>query len=157
VLSKHVKPHKGELARVRALASQGPTQYSYTIYRGSSTAGEAVFLSSSTTALSGEQELTWNGLNSAGQRVANGSYIMQVTAQAFGRATTGTAHIVVNFQGGTQGARLLWQLASPVQRLLSPGDALRVAFPIPCLGAELAGNYLFSPEQLSFTSIGLSN
>ncbi len=82
---------------------------------------------------------------------------MQVTAQAFGRATTGTAHIVVNFQGGTQGARLLWQLASPVQRLLSPGDALRVAFPIPCLGAELAGNYLFSPEQLSFTSIGLSN
>ncbi|GMU53717.1 MAG: hypothetical protein AMXMBFR33_28630 [Candidatus Xenobia bacterium] len=159
VLSKHVKPHKNEQARVRATATNPPTSLSYSIYRGGQGGpplGSPVLTVQDLPAPSGALELVWDGTDASGQQVANGSYLMVVTARDnAGHEASSSAHLVVNFQGGGQGARSFWQLALP--RWLSPGDALRLAFPIPCLGAELAGNYLFSPEQLSTTGIGLSN
>ncbi len=159
MLSKHVKPHKNEQARVRATATNPPTSLSYSIYRGGQGGpplGSPVLTVQDLPAPSGALELVWDGTDASGQQVANGSYLMVVTARDnAGHEASSSAHLVVNFQGGGQGARSFWQLALP--RWLSPGDALRLAFPIPCLGAELAGNYLFSPEQLSTTGIGLSN
>ncbi len=155
VLSKHVKPHKNEQARVQATATNPPTTLSYSIYRGGQgepPQGPPVLTAQGLPAPNGALELVWDGTDASGQRVANGSYVMVVTARdSTGHEASSSAHLVVNFQGGAQGARSLWQLASPAQRWLSPSDALRLAFPIPCLGAELAGSYLFSPEQLSST------
>ena len=101
VISKHVKPHKGELARVRATASSAPARFSFAVYRGPSVSGQPVYVSAEQVSASGSLELVWNGYGSTGQPVANGSYTMLVTARnPAGSSATGTAQIVVNFQGG---------------------------------------------------------
>lgn len=156
VLSKHVKPHKNEQARVQATATNPPTTLSYSIYpggQGGPPQGPPVLTVQGLSAPSGALELVWDGTDASGQRVPNGSYVMVVTARdSTGSESSEAAHLVVNFQGGGQGARSLWQLAR-----LSPGDALGLAFPIPYLGAKLALSSMFSPAQLSSKGHELSN
>ncbi len=158
VLSKHVKPHKNEQARVQATATNPPTTLSYSIYpggQGGPPQGPPVLTVQGLSAPSGALELVWDGTDASGQRVPNGSYVMVVTARdSTGSESSEAAHLVVNFQSGGQGARSLWQLA---RRWLSPGDALGLAFPIPCLGAKLALSSMFSPAQLSSKGHELSN
>ncbi len=135
VLSKHVKPHKGELARVRATASAPPTQFTYAIYRGNSPSGQPVYTSAPVSSTSGVQELVWNGLNNAGQQVSNGSYVMVVTARSnTGATASDLAQIVVNFQGGGQGFQPgSWLLALKTRVLPAFWLAVKLASPVTSL------------------------
>ncbi len=99
VLSKHVKPQKGELARVRATASHSPATCTYSITRQGG--GQLAYTSSTLAAPDGTLEINWDGLDNQGQRVSNGSYLVQVDMQdSFGASAQATAQVVVNFQGG---------------------------------------------------------
>ncbi|MBV6418468.1 MAG: hypothetical protein CMLOHMNK_03332 [Steroidobacteraceae bacterium] len=109
VLSKHVKPHKGEFARVQATATSPPTSFSYSVYRGSSAQGQPVFVALDLTAPGGSRELVWDGTDANQQRVPNGSYTISVTARnGYGGTATRTAHVVVNFQGQSLIPPIAW-------------------------------------------------
>ncbi len=99
VLSKHVKPRRGETARVLAVTS-APSLVSYTVYRGSpgQTSGPVIFSAARLDNPTGSLELVWNGLDDQGRQVDNGSYMMEVSAQdQHGQTGRASAHLVVNF------------------------------------------------------------
>lgn len=139
VLSKHVKPHKGELAQVKAIASGPPTRYTFAVYRGSSPGGQPVYTSPEVVSATGVQELVWNGLDNAGSQVSNGSHVMVVTARAdSGGSASANAHLVVNFQGGGHSSRpgsWLLALQTSVPSMLEVG--LKFTAPLAAYGASL--------------------
>lgn len=99
VTSKHVKPHKGEIARILATATNPPTTFAFAIYRSLQSA--PVYSVSSLPAPNGVRELTWDGLDIHGNKAANGNYTVVVTAtDSTGRTVSQSAQVVVNFQGG---------------------------------------------------------
>lgn len=96
VLSKHVKPNKGELARVRVTATNPPSVFWYSIRRQGG--GQTVFTSPERLSTTGSVDIIWDGLDMRGSRVSNGSYDVVLNVRdSSGRVVSKSALVVVNF------------------------------------------------------------
>ncbi|MEW6279135.1 MAG: hypothetical protein AB1758_10955 [Candidatus Eremiobacterota bacterium] len=129
VLSKHVKPRKGEVARLRATASHSPATFEFQVYRvraghPQQSPDLPVYSQAGVTSQNGVQDLQWDGRDLAGTPVANGDYDMVVTAvDCAGQRATSTVGVQVNNTGS--GAWLVpWRLARCVYTPMQPALSL---------------------------------